>query len=96
MASLTYSIFAHTWEARNQYALETCPISMSFWGSVLSLTANALFLAFFAPSIILSLGQGVLRERFLWFTLTMVSRCALSISSITGIAGGHIEVQAVN
>jgi hypothetical protein len=74
---------------RDSCTLETCPLSLSYWGYRPSLPANALFLALFALSTILFIGQGVLSRRFLGFTIAMVSGCALEVIGYVGRVMSH-------
>ncbi|KAF2113959.1 RTA1 like protein-domain-containing protein [Lophiotrema nucula] len=99
MASLAYTVLASTLESRSNYnanknfrdqcTLATCPLSLSYWGYLPSLGANAFFLALFAISTILFVGQGVLSRRFLGFTFAMVSGCALEVIGYVGRTMAH-------
>ncbi|KAF2729808.1 RTA1-domain-containing protein [Polyplosphaeria fusca] len=94
MASLTISVLSKTLSSRSNYndnknfrdscTLETCPLSLSYWGYRPSLPANALFLALFALSTLLFIGQGALSRRFVGFTIAMVSGCALEVIGYVG------------
>ncbi|KAF2197993.1 putative RTA1 domain protein [Delitschia confertaspora ATCC 74209] len=90
MASLAFSLLIGRSEYdakknfRDSCTLETCPLSVSYWGYRPSLAANSLFLAIFALSTLLFIGQGILSRRFIGFTIAMVSGCALEVIGYIG------------
>ena len=53
--------------------------------------ANALFLAVFALSTLLFIGQGLLSKRFIGFTVAMVSGCALEVIGYVGRVMSHSD-----
>ena len=100
MASLLPSFVAHTLLSRetsyndaknfrDSCTLATCPLRLSYWGYLPSLPANALFLAVFALSTILFIGQGVLSRRFIGFSVAMISGCALEVIGYVGRVMSH-------
>lgn len=74
---------------RDSCTLATCPLNLSYWGYLPSLPANALFLAVFALSTILFIGQGVLSRRFIGFSVAMISGCALEVIGYVGRVMSH-------
>ncbi|KAF2469265.1 putative RTA1 domain protein [Lindgomyces ingoldianus] len=106
MASIAYALLTHALDPRskasdrknfrNSCTLETCPLSLSYWGYIPSLPANALFLALFALSTVLFIGQGVLSRRFVGFTIAMVCGCALEVIGYVGRIGSHKNPFAEN
>lgn len=69
---------------RDSCTLETCPLSLSYWGYRPSLPANALFIGIFGLSTLLFIVQGALSGRFLGFTIAMVCGCALEVVGYVG------------
>lgn len=74
---------------RELCTLDTCPLSMSYWGYLPSLPANALFLALFGLSTLLFIGQGAYSKRFIGFTIAMVCGCALEVVGYVGRIMSH-------
>ena len=74
---------------RDRCTLATCDLKFSYWGYIPSLPANALFLAAFALSTILFIGQGVLSRRFSGFSVAMISGCALEVIGYVGRVMSH-------
>jgi len=102
MSSLVPSLVAHAFTPRaTSYAdrkhfretctLATCPLNLSYWGYIPSMPANALFLAVFALSTLLFIGQGLLSKRFIGFTVAMVSGCALEVIGYVGRVMSHSD-----
>jgi hypothetical protein len=65
-------------------SLDVCPLEWSYWGYIPSLAANGLFLALFALSTILYLGQGMLSKRFISFSTAMACGCILEVLGYIG------------
>ncbi|KAF2793980.1 RTA1-domain-containing protein [Melanomma pulvis-pyrius CBS 109.77] len=81
---------------RDSCTLQTCPLSLSYWGYLPSLPANALFLAVFAISTLLFIGQGLLSKRFIGFSVAMISGCALEVIGYVGRVLSHSNPFAEN
>jgi hypothetical protein len=92
MASLLYHAFTLASRSdyqdkknfRDQCTLDTCPLSLSYWGYRPSLAANAFFLALFALSTLLFIGQAVFSRRFVGFSIAMICGCALEVVGYVG------------
>ncbi|MCJ1321115.1 hypothetical protein MMC15_006459 [Xylographa vitiligo] len=69
---------------RNQCTLDTCPLSQSYYAYRPSLSANAVFLAFFSFSLLCFLVQALLSRRFIGFTVALVCGCILEVVGYSG------------
>ncbi|KAF1994276.1 RTA1-domain-containing protein [Amniculicola lignicola CBS 123094] len=102
MASLIASGLSHALETRARpdrtgCTMETCSLKLSYWGYLPSLAANALFLAIFALSTAMYIGQGVYsRKKFLGFSVAMVSGCLLEVIGYIGRVQAHKSPFAEN
>ncbi|KAF2265332.1 RTA1-domain-containing protein [Lojkania enalia] len=109
MSSIPYSLLTHVLVSReggsdynakknfrDQCTLATCPLELSYWGYIPSMPANVLFLALFALSTLLYLGQGILSKRFLGFSIAMVCGCALEVIGYAGRVLSHDNPFAEN
>ncbi|KAF2714405.1 RTA1-domain-containing protein [Pleomassaria siparia CBS 279.74] len=81
---------------RDNCTLATCPLSLSYWGYLPSLPANAIFCAVFGLSTLLFIAQGALSKRFIGFSVAMISGCALEVIGYIGRVMSHNNPFAEN
>jgi hypothetical protein len=71
---------------------DRCPLDASYWGYQPSLGANVAFTVLFSLSTIAFLAQGVVRKRWLGFTVAMASGCVIEVIGYVGRVMAHHDM----